>query len=586
MAKTSIDGLTVRSSSSRRAVGHVAMSQSGKVVDFARKPAKQTSLRNRDRSTTMNRVETSRTTVKRKRSSLVQDDFLSPVGGLSFDTVGAGTGSTFGKEADWSDLLNEFTTDGSKERQSFDLERDSLLFDDEDIESDKPKKKKRKKHKLKIGRIIFATILLLLVGGGVALYLWGDGLISKLTGGNSGFWDTLHALVSEEIPFETDTKGRTNVLVFGTEGYDMNGSSYDGVHDGAQLTDSIMVISFDQETKDVALLSIPRDLKVSMACSAGKINEVFWCHNQDGNNEEAGANALMRQLEQVLGIEFQYWAHVNWGSLVDIVNTLGGVTVTLDEDINDYGWTNVVAYAGVPIEINGEQALGLARARHGTMGGDFTRGNTQQKIVEGIIQKVIDNGIGLNEALGLLGILGDNLRTNFSSDNIKAGVKMIAGFDTSSMRNVQLADYQNNVYYVTTATINDISYVVPYAGTNDFSEIQDFISRMFSSDSIGREGAQIVVYNATGLVGQASAEQSRLEEAGFTVTNIDNTAEGNCLEKYCVFMLNEEKTATAEALRERYGKDTLLGVKDLPQDVWPGWADFVVIIGEPVMNTE
>ena len=124
-------------------------------------------------------------------------------------------------------------------------------------------------------------------------------------------------------------------------------------------------------------------------------------------------------------------------------------------------------------------------------------------------------------------------------------------------------------------------------GRNDFSEIQDFISRMFSSDLIGREGAQIVVYNATGLVGQASAEQSRLEEAGFVVTNVDKyTAEGNCLEQYCVFMLNEEKAATAEALRERYGKEALLGVKDLPQDIWPGRADFVIIIGEPVMNSE
>ena len=585
MAKTSIDGLTVRSSSSRRAVSRVAMNQSGKVVDFTRKPIKRTSSKNRSGNTMVNEVGASRTIIKHKRTSLVQDDFLSPVGGLSFDMVGASTGGSTGKEADWSDLLNEFTTDNPKERQGLDLERDSLLFDD-NIESDEPKKKKRKKHKSKIGRIIFATVLLLLVGGGVALYFWGDGLISKLTGGNSGFWDTLHALVSEEIPFEKDAKGRTNVLVFGTEGYDMNGSSYDGVHDGAQLTDSIMVISFDQETKDVALLSIPRDLKVSMACSAGKINEVFWCHNQNGDNEEAGANALMQQLEQVLGIKFQYWAHVNWGSLVDIVNTLGGVTVTLDEDIDDRGWTNVVAHAGVPIEINGEQALGLARARHGTMGGDFTRGNTQQKIVEGIIQKVIDNGIGLNEALGLLSILGDNLRTNFSSDNIKAGLKMITGFNVSSMRNVQLADYQNNVYYVTTATINDISYVVPQAGTNDFSEIQDFISRMFSSDSIGREGAQIVVYNATGLVGQASAEQSRLEEAGFVVTNVDNTTEGNCLEQYCVFMLNKKKAATAEALRERYGKEALLGVKDLPQDIWPGRADFVIIIGEPVMNSE
>lgn len=152
----------------------------------------------------------------------------------------------------------------------------------------------------------------------------GDAIISRLTNGNSGLWDAFHSLVSEEVPFETDEHGRTNVLIFGTEGYDMAGSAHGGTHDGAQLTDSIMVISFDQKTKDVALLSLPRDLKVSMACSAGKINEVFWCNNQGGDNEEAGALALAEQLGEIIGIDFQYWAHVNWGHSSVLLIQLAG----------------------------------------------------------------------------------------------------------------------------------------------------------------------------------------------------------------------------------------------------------------------
>ena len=96
----------------------------------------------------------------------------------------------------------------------------------------------------------------------------------------------------------------------------------------------------------MALLSLPRDLKVPMACSVGKINEVFWCNNQDGTNEQAGAEALMKQVGDVLGIKFQYYAHINWASLIDIIDTIGGITVTLDENIADYDYTGVQNWGG------------------------------------------------------------------------------------------------------------------------------------------------------------------------------------------------------------------------------------------------
>ncbi len=88
-------------------------------------------------------------------------------------------------------------------------------MDDEEASGKKPKKHKKK---FSVGKAIALAVVLILMLGGGALYMWGDGLISRLTGGKSGLFDSLMAMVSDEIPFETDKNGRTNVLIFGTEG--------------------------------------------------------------------------------------------------------------------------------------------------------------------------------------------------------------------------------------------------------------------------------------------------------------------------------------------------------------------------------
>jgi LCP family protein required for cell wall assembly len=125
-----------------------------------------------------------------------------------------------------------------------------------------------------------------------------------------------------------------------------------------------MVVSLDQDTGDVAIVSLPRDLYAGYTCTAtSKINEVYWCNNQSGDNEEAGATALQAKIKEILGIDTQYWLHMNWGAIVNIVDTLGGITIVLDEDIDDQWYTGAVYSAGVPYTINGYDALVLSRAR-------------------------------------------------------------------------------------------------------------------------------------------------------------------------------------------------------------------------------
>ena len=606
MSKTTIDGLAVRESSKtprRKATASKTTRRKMDVVAHTNRPT-QTRTAARTRALPSGRAEVGDSLQSSRRVAASRDtDFLSSVQSFGFDEdemVERHT-ETLGDNSDtsWSDLLGELGASRHSEDALDELGLDELDVVDTDrrsvqdstdwleewggeedpLEEEKPAKRAKKSKKSPKKRVAVFAVFGVLIAAIVAVYFWGDGLVSRLTGGNSGLIDAIWSMVSDEVPFLADENGRTNVLVFGTEGYNMAGAVGDNaVHDGAQLTDSIMVVSFNQETKDVALLSLPRDLKVPMACSAGKINEVFWCHNQDGNNEEAGAQALMTQVGEVLGLEFQYYAHVNWASLIDIIDAIGGVTVTLDEDINDYAYTGMVMQAGVPTTINGEQALGLARARHGTTGGDFTRGNTQQKIVGAIAERIIQNGIEAGTAVNLLNILGDNLRTNFSADNIKAAMRFASGFNVAAIRQVPLVDYENGIYYVTTATINDISYVVPAGGEGNYRVIQKYIEDSLKNDGKEPEDAGIAVYNATDGYGVAGAERDKLEADGYTITGVGNAEAEDCESGYCLFVLNDELTQTKAALETRYGV-TARPAEELPGDIWPDGADFVLIIG-------
>ncbi len=448
-------------------------------------------------------------------------------------------------------------------------------------ESPKLKKEKKKiSKKRKIITSIILFIVLLLIGAVIWLILWGNDIIAKITGGQGNVLSLLNLTSETYEPLKTDENGRTNILAFGTSGYNMDGEEGNGVHDGAQLTDSIMVISLNQETGDVAMLSLPRDLKVSSTCTAtGKINEIYWCNNMDNNDEQAGAEALMNEVGTILGLDFQYYAHLNWGSLVQIVNTLDGINVTLDEDIADYYYTGAVFNAGVEYTIDGEQALGLARARHGTTSGDFTRGASQQKILIGIKDKIFEKNLSLSDIMSLASTLGDNLRTNFSLEEMKTLAHLTFDFDFDTIRQVSLIEPNR---LMTTGDINGISYVLPSGGANYYLKIQDYVATMFSNDPRSYEDSTILVLNGGDLAGVASTEKERLEEAGYTSIYVDDAPEGEYSEGYTLYALTNSAPGTQKLLEEKY-EQTAKTLEELPEGITTDY-DFVIIINKTDYN--
>ena len=443
--------------------------------------------------------------------------------------------------------------------------------------------KKKKSKARKFFKWFFIVLLILILGAGVYLYFWGDGIIKKITGGKGDIWSAIGAMTSETYePLKTDANGRTNILVFGTSGFDAEGSGFGGYeHDGSNLTDSIMVVSLDQDAGDVAIVSLPRDLYAKPTCTAtGKVNEVYYCGKfVYGSTEEEGASMLQDKIRDILGIDTQYWVHMNWGALVDIVNAVGGVTITLDEDIDDQWYTGAVYQAGVEYTIDGFSALALSRARHGTAYGDFSRAASQQKILIGIKNKVVEKGLGLSEALNIISAVGDNLTMSFEMKELKTGMHLLETFDLDSIRQIPLLD--DNTRYMTFGNENGISYIVPSAGIGNYSVIQTYLAQQLKSNPAEREGASLIVYNGTGEAGVAATEREALEEKGYTVKEIANAPEGTYkyTEDIEIYDASEGlKPDTKKALEAYYGVE-MKDMSELPNGISPIGYDFIIIIG-------
>lgn len=451
-------------------------------------------------------------------------------------------------------------------------------------EEDKKSKKKAKPEKKKPGKvrriisIVALLIVLALIGVITWAVFWGNDIIAKITGGQGNVFDLIRFIEPTYDPLKTDDNGRTNILAFGTSGYNMAGDEGNGIHAGAQLTDSIMMISLNQETGDIAMLSLPRDLKASYACTGtGKINEVYWCNGGGADisteQETAAARALMDEVGNVLGVDFQYFAHLNWGSLVSIVDILGGINVTLDEGIYDYYWTGAVYEPGVTYTLNGEQALGLSRARHGTSGGDFSRGSSQQKILIGIKNKIFEKNLSLTDIIGLASALGDNFRSNFSIDELKSAAHLTADFDFDSMRQISLWPD-----YMTTGSLdNGISYVFPRGGVYYYDNIQALVTESLSNNPRTYEHPTIAVFNSTDEYGLASTEKKRLEAEGYTVNAVDNAPEDVVMKDTFTIYSNHTKPGTEDLLEKFYNLKTK-SLSDAPASITRDY-DFVIILG-------
>ena len=197
--------------------------------------------------------------------------------------------------------------------------------------------------------------------------------------------------------------------------------------------DTLMLITFNPNTMNATILSIPRDTRVPIVCTRSKAK------NKINATGAYGADCVMDTITNFTGIKIDYWVKVNFKGVVSLVDALGGVDIDVpysfcEQNSNrDFGNDTIYIEKGRQT-LNGEQALAFARNRHpwpqycgkkysNYVSNDFIRGQNQQQIVKAMANKLKDVR-SLSQLYKLLDIAGDNLDTNIDKDT------MITGFDT------------------------------------------------------------------------------------------------------------------------------------------------------------
>ncbi|MGB3024090.1 MAG: LCP family protein [Candidatus Saccharimonadales bacterium] len=463
-----------------------------------------------------------------------------------------------------------------------------------EAEENQPKKPRRRINKKAVKRTLVILAIVLLSIGGYFAY-------KVIFASNSIFQGNIFDVFSGRA-LQKDAMGRSNILLFGT-------SEDDPGHDGSELTDSMMVISLDQAKKNAVMFSIPRDLWVEygQACLAGyqgKINALYECAKQ-GSSDATGANKLKEVVGSVFGMDIQYYAKVNYAALKDAVNAVGGITVTIDSDNPDgimdpnFDWQcgatraqrvakcppngHMVDYANGPVQLDGDHALALARARdatgrgYGLDGGNFSREQYQQKIIVALKDKAVSAGTLANPVAvsGLIDSFGNNITTNFATGEIKTLVELTNNTKSDSIRSISLVKEDKPL--VTTGSYSGQSIVRPVAGLTNYSQIQSFIQSQLSGETGTTEEATIEVLNATDLSGVASKKQTELASKGVIVTSIGDAP---TTREYALKWFDQtggSKPQTAKKLSDVLGQGS--SGSTLPTGV-RSTADFVIIIGE------
>ena len=189
--------------------------------------------------------------------------------------------------------------------------------------------------------------------------------------------------------------GSFNIYVSGIDTY--------GPISSVSRSDVNIIMTVNRETKKILLTTTPRDSYVSIA--------------DGGNNQKDklthagiyGVDASIHTLENLYGIDLNYYARLNFTSFLKLIDLIGGVDVYNDQDFT--ALANKKHYSIGNVHLDSQEALAFVRERYSLADGDRDRGRNQQKVIVAIIQKLTSSEALKNYDTIIQG-LQDSIQTN------------------------------------------------------------------------------------------------------------------------------------------------------------------------------
>ncbi len=239
----------------------------------------------------------------------------------------------------------------------------------------------------------------------------------------------------KELEKEISKLGNFNVYISGIDTY--------GEISTVSRSDVNILATINLKENKILLTNTPRDYYVQLHGTTGDKDKLT-------HAGVYGIDMSMQTLEDLYNTNIDYYIRVNFNSLIDIVDAIGGVDVYSDQELTTLhykvhivkGWNH----------LNGKEALGYCRERYSYLEGDRHRGENQQQVIQAIIKKVTESK-DINTYLNLLPILEKSIQTNIDKS-------LINGFINLQVKN----NFNWSVESISVTGYDDGGYTYSYPG--------------------------------------------------------------------------------------------------------------------------
>jgi LCP family protein required for cell wall assembly len=330
-------------------------------------------------------------------------------------------------------------------------------------------------------------------------------------------------------PIPWDGANRVTMLVMGLDYRDWEG-------DGPSRTDSMMLLTMDPVSRTAGILSIPRDLWVNIpGFDYGKLNTAYYL-GELYNLPGGGPGLAVQTVEQLLGVDINYYAQIDFSAFENFIDEIGGVEVDVPYEIavDPIGPHNTVTLEPGVQTLDGPTALAYARNRE-TFGADFDRADRQQQVVMAMFDRITSLGT-LPRLITNSPVIYNNLRNGIHTNlNLK---------DTGSLAWTVAQIPRENIKRGLIGP-NEVSMSMSPDGMDillpDMDAIRTVRDQVFATTSgvapvatvyVGdpeelrqEENATVSVLNATTTPGLASQTMNYLLDLGINVTDTGNASE-------------------------------------------------------------
>lgn len=242
-------------------------------------------------------------------------------------------------------------------------------------------------------------------------------------------------------------------------------------------SDVNMLVGVNPQTKQILLLSIPRDTYYPMHRNGQ--------YDKFTHTGMYGLQESIETLQDLVDQDINYYARMNFTSFMNVVDALGGITVySPDEFTTKIGGYHVHQGNNT---FNAKQALAFVRERKSFVDGDFARGRNQQRMISAIVKKICSPAI-LTSFSQVLDTVSESIETNFSSEEINALVQMqLSDMPKWDIQSYQILGDSASMYCYSMG--QNASVVIPYE--QSIQQATEYINQLMDNQKVQTEAGDL-----------------------------------------------------------------------------------------------